>query len=170
MKFNTAVSAMMEFTNEVQGSRFKVQSEDWDVFLRILAPMSPHLSEELWQRIVQSSKISAQGGSASGGKVQRHASDVELPTSNEVFRSVHNQPWPQFEDSPDLEEEIEIVVQVDGRLRGLVTVPILEAGNRDSIENLAGELVSVKNHLAGKKYHTVHVESKLVNFVTETKA
>ncbi len=46
MKFNTAVSALMEFTNEWQN--YQLSAEDFGAFARLLAPFAPHLAEELW--------------------------------------------------------------------------------------------------------------------------
>ncbi len=50
MKFNTAVSSMMEFVNAYQVSTDGLNKKDLADFLKILSPFAPHLSEELWQR------------------------------------------------------------------------------------------------------------------------
>jgi leucyl-tRNA synthetase len=48
IKFNTAVSAFMEFTNAWQISKEGLEKKDIEIFLKILSPLAPHLSEELW--------------------------------------------------------------------------------------------------------------------------
>ena len=50
MKFNTAVSAMMEFTNSWQKDILEIRKEDFENFLKILSPFAPHLIEELWEK------------------------------------------------------------------------------------------------------------------------
>ncbi len=50
MKFNTAVSAMMEFTNNWQKDILEIKKEDFEDFLKIFSPFAPHLAEELWEK------------------------------------------------------------------------------------------------------------------------
>ncbi len=50
MKFNTAVSAMMEFTNSWQKDILEIKKEDFEDFLKIFSPFAPHLAEELWEK------------------------------------------------------------------------------------------------------------------------
>ena len=50
-KFNTAISAMMEYTNYIQRQDKKFQQEDIEKLLMILAPFAPHISEELWEKL-----------------------------------------------------------------------------------------------------------------------
>jgi len=57
MKFNTAVSAMMEFTNSWQKDILKIKKEDFKNFLKILSPFAPHLAEELWEKSGQRNSI-----------------------------------------------------------------------------------------------------------------
>ncbi|MDP2629628.1 MAG: class I tRNA ligase family protein [Candidatus Harrisonbacteria bacterium] len=55
MSFNTAISAMMSFVNEASSS--KISSEDFKIFLQILAPFAPHISEELWMKFGEKKSI-----------------------------------------------------------------------------------------------------------------
>ncbi len=50
MKFNTAVSAMMEFTNSWQKDILEIRKEDFENFLKVLSLFAPHLIEELWEK------------------------------------------------------------------------------------------------------------------------
>jgi len=78
--------------------------------------------------------------------------------------SIHNQSWPQWDEKLAKDEEITLVVQVNGKLRDRVTVPvsITEAEARE----LALESQRVKAHLEGRELlKTIYVPRRLVNFV-----
>ncbi len=51
MKFNTAIASFMEFINHWAGKEQTLVKKDAEIFLRLLAPLAPHLSEELWEKI-----------------------------------------------------------------------------------------------------------------------
>jgi len=56
MKFNTAIAAMMEFLNDVVANfSSRLSAEEWGIFLRLLAPFAPHITEELWHLSSRSS-------------------------------------------------------------------------------------------------------------------
>ncbi|GAH44937.1 unnamed protein product, partial [marine sediment metagenome] len=139
IRFNTMISALMEFTNHL--TRVKelgyVTGLAWreavDTLLLLLAPTAPHLTEELWQQT-------------------RHD------------YSIHNQRWPQWDEELAKNEEITLVVQVNGKLRDRIMVPasITEAEARQ----LALERQRVKAYLAGRQIiNTIYVPGRLVNLV-----
>jgi leucyl-tRNA synthetase len=138
-EFNTVISALMELTNAMLEAKDAgiVGSAEWaeaqDVLLRLLAPVAPHISEELWTRI---------------GKPY----------------SVHQQAWPVADEAAAKEDEITLVVQVNGKLRDRITVP---AGINDAEAEkhaLASEVV--RKQLDGKKpKQVIVVKGKLVNIV-----
>ncbi len=139
--FNTALAALMELVNAAYDYRNKVgpaerdrstQLECCESLVLMLAPFVPHMSEELW--------------------------------SNYVRRegSVHVQGWPTSDARIAAADEIELAVQVNGKVRGRVVVPAGTAP--DAIESAARE--AVNDHLAGKEIvKTVAVPGKLVSFV-----
>jgi len=139
LRFNTMISALMEFTNylaKVKEPSYIITS-DWkkaiDAILLLLAPTAPHLAEELWQR-----------------------------AGHEY--SIHNQSWPQWDEEMARDEEITLVVQVNGKLRDRITVPasITEAEARQ----IALERERVKAHLEGKEIvKIICVPGGPVNFV-----
>ncbi|MBN1453698.1 MAG: leucine--tRNA ligase [Anaerolineales bacterium] len=98
-EFNTIISSLMELMNEMYKAREvgAVGSKEWaeaqDIYLRMLAPVAPHIAEELWSEHL--------------GKPY----------------SIHQQPWPQVDEEAVKEDSIEIPVQVNGKLRDKVTVP-----------------------------------------------
>ena len=95
LRFNTAISTMMEFINAVQAeaavSRAAVLS-----FLQLLAPFSPHIAEELWARL-----------GAGDGK-----------------SSIQQVPWPKFDPAKLTATEVKLVFQVNGKHRGDQLVPV----------------------------------------------
>ena len=144
--WNTMISALMELTNRLvrlHGSEI-AGGPAWDETVRLLllmlAPLAPHISEELWSR--------------------------RAATRGEEWTSVHAQSWPAY--SPDLvaESEIELPVQVNGKLRDLVIVP---AGLSEAeIEQIVLARDKIRAHIDGAQVaRIVHVPGRLVNVVTK---
>jgi leucyl-tRNA synthetase len=138
--FNSAIALVMELTNEIYAAeplekniRPEIRREALEKLTLMLAPMTPHLAEELW----------------------------ELLGHNEGLWTVS---WPQFSEALAHENEVEIPVQVSGRVRGKVKVP---AGTtQDEVVALAKADPSVAAHLSGKQIKKiVFVPDKLVNLV-----
>ncbi|MXZ22197.1 MAG: class I tRNA ligase family protein, partial [Caldilineaceae bacterium SB0665_bin_25] len=147
-RFNTAIAALMEFNNyliRVKDTFTGPQSgetEDgiWRESVRnlllMMAPVFPHVSEELWQRL-------ADGGDAA---------------------SVHLQAWPQADPEKAEEEEITVVVQVNGRVRDKLSVPPNTA--EEELESMALASNNVQRWMDGKQVRkVVVVADKLVNIV-----
>ena len=136
MRFNTAISAMMVFVNDAIAWETKPAAVLRE-FLILLAPFAPHLAEELWQ--IHSTPDS-------------RPSTASLPYS----------PWPTFNPALLVESEIEIPVQVNGKLRDVIKVPA-DADNA-AIEAAALASEKAKPYLAGKTIKKVIVvPKKLVN-------
>jgi len=139
-RFNTAVAELMTLHNAMAKLKtagmvaHPAWSEARSLLIRMLAPIAPHLAEELWSR------------------------------SGEP-RSVHLASWPEVDQSALVETSIEMVVQVNGKVRGRVTVPadadreaVLEAAKRES---------NVLRYLGGATVRReIVVPGKLVNLVT----
>ena len=138
-EFNTIVSALMELTNSMQETKETgaAGGPEWteaqDVLVRLMAPITPHIAEELWQ------------------------------ISGKPY-SVHTQPWPRADEAAAREDEITLVVQVNGKLRDRITVPagISEADAKER----ALASAAVRKALAGKQpKQVIVVRGKLVNIV-----
>ena len=149
IKFNTAIAAMMEFLNEVQAQisadAGRMSAEEWGIFLRLLAPFAPHITEELWSRL-------------------------KVPTSNpQPPTSVHSQPWPEYDPALLEKEKITIIVQVDGKVRDRLKVK--KDTTRAELYNLAERRPNVKRFLSGRRVKEMYlVPNRLINFATEPKA
>lgn len=138
-RFNTAIAALMELNNlmirakETPVVGTPIWEEAVDALLRMMAPLFPHISEELWHR-------------------RGHD------------ESVHLQRWPQGDPGKASEEEIAIVVQVNGKVRDkLIVAP---GADNQTVEAQALELDNVRRWLDGKSVRkVVVVPDKLVNIV-----
>ena len=137
LRFNTAISAMMEFLNEAIHWETKPVSVLRD-FLILLQPFAPHLAEELWDKLPK----------------------VEGP----AISGLAYQPWPKHDPALLVENTLDIPVQVNGKLRDVVTVPV-DISNPD-LEVTARSSEKVKAFINGKTVKKVIiVPRKLVNLV-----
>jgi leucyl-tRNA synthetase len=133
LKFNTAISAMMIFVNVVNEEKL-ISKEEFALFVQVLAPFAPHIAEELWE--------------------QRATSDV--------VQSVHEQSWPEYDDSKITDNEVTIAVQVNGKVRGEIEVS--SNAPQIDVENPAMEVIS--KWLDGAKIKkTIYIPNRLINFV-----
>jgi leucyl-tRNA synthetase len=155
MRFNTAISAMMVFVNEAMTWETKPVSA-LKTFLQLLHPFAPHIAEELWSKV-------------SGLKSNVPATDGDTTTSTSDFRpqtpdSLPYAFWPKFDPALLVESEIEIPVQVNGKLRDVIKV----AASAAPAELEAAALINdkVKPFLEGKTIKKIIVvPKKLVNIV-----
>ena len=138
-EFNTIVSSLMELANELYKARElgALDTPEWkealDIYIRMMAPVTPHIAEELWARI---------------GK--RY--------------SVHTQIWPEVDETAAAEEEVTLVVQVNGKVRDRITVPVGISDAQAQEAALSSEAVT--KYMEGKPPRKVIVvPGKLVNIV-----
>src|SRR5262249_36666336 len=99
LRFNTAISALMVFVNEAMTWETKPVSVLRD-FLILLQPFAPHLAEELWERLAA----------------------LETPKKSTPALDLAYQPWPALDEALLVEDELEIPVQVNGKLRDRIRV------------------------------------------------
>jgi leucyl-tRNA synthetase len=138
LKFNTAIAAMMEFTNLASKHKKSVDLQTLGKYLIVLSVFAPFTAEELWEQI---------GASRSKG-------------------SVHNQTWPTVEKEYLKTEKFTVVVQINGKLRDTIEIQKKESKNKSKIEQIAADSAKVKRHLDGKKIkRIIYVPEKIVNIV-----
>ena len=149
MRFNTMVAHLMELSNLLQRYRGTVVagSAAWDEAVRLillmLAPAAPHIAEELWSRL----------GAARG----------EAPRA-EAWSSIHTAAWPAVDESAVTESEREVPVQVNGKLRDRVMVPV--ATSQAELEAIVLARPKIVAALDGKTpLKVIHAGGKLVNIV-----
>jgi len=138
-RFNVMLAALMEFTNHLAKVKEdgSVPDADWaeavEKLILMLAPGTPHLAEELWQRT-------------------RHP------------YSIHNQRFPAWNEALARDEEITLVIQVNGKLRDKVTVPV--SLSEAEARKLALGRERVQAFIEGKQVaNVIYVPGRLVNVV-----
>jgi leucyl-tRNA synthetase len=137
LQYNTAIAAMMEYLNVVRAGGRMARRGELEPLVVLIAPFAPHIAEELYQR---------------------------LGHSDGLFASAR---WPAFDPAKIVEDWIEVAVQVNGKLRGRVVVP-LGASDAD-VKQAALADDSVARHVAGGKVKkAIYVPGRLLNLVLDT--
>ncbi|MCF7624821.1 MULTISPECIES: leucine--tRNA ligase [Bacillaceae] len=132
LKFNTAISQLMVFINDAYkaDSLPKVYIEG---FVKLLAPVAPHIAEELWSKL-------------------GHSESITYGT------------WPAFDEAKLVDNEVEIVIQINGKVKAKLMVPT--DTTREKLEEIAMGDDSIKEQIDGKTVRKViAVPGKLVNIV-----
>ena len=151
LQFNTAISSLMEFANAAQakprtesfqqtslshikklklsGAGKNIAKEDIEALLILLAPFAPHLTEELWSQIYPE-------------KYEKNAK-----------YSVHKEKWPEYDIELTKEKTFDMVMQINGKMRGILNVKI------DISENEAKELALQNDKI--QSYITEKILKKL---------
>ena len=110
------------------------------------------------------------------GKAKQSQSDgiassprqVGTPRNDSLFNSIHTQPWPTYDPKYLVEDEVTIVVQVNGKVRDSFQVQSAKCKVQSFIKEEARRREKVKKYLDGKSVRKViYVEGKIINFVTE---
>ena len=142
IQYNTVVSACMKMLNTLEAAKLEdspaanaVLAECTSIFLRVLNPITPHITHVLWQEL---------GFAGQQGDIL----DAD---------------WPQVDNSALEQSEIELMVQVNGKLRGSITVA--KDADRAAIEALALANENVQKFLSGAPKKVIVVPGKLINIV-----
>src|SRR5438105_14187626 len=138
--FNSAIALIVELPDDIyaqepleQGVRPEVRKEVLELLTLMLAPMTPHLAEELWEML---------GHGEGMGKVS----------------------WPTFNQELAREDEVEIVVQVSGRVRGRVKVSA--GAGEEEVVKVALLLPAVAQHINGKRVvRQIYAPDEMLNLV-----
>ena len=135
MFYNTSIAKLMEFTNAVYKSTEPVAKADMEKFVLLLAPLAPHVAEELWEKLGHTKTLAYEA-------------------------------WPTFDEAMTKSETMDIVVQVMGKKRGIITVPV--SITKEEVLKLAKETEGAKNFMEGKELlKEIYVPNRLVNFVVK---
>jgi leucyl-tRNA synthetase len=142
--FNTAISAVMELVNALyligrpeknDTKALSVIRETIETIVILLAPIVPHITEELWKTL----------------GYENNLADV---------------PWPEYDHEVAAEEEFTIVIQVNGKVRSRMVVPVDE--DDEKIKSLALNDEKIISFISGKKVvREIYVPKKLVNIVVQ---
>ena len=132
MYFNTAISQMMIFINAVYKEE-TLPIEYAEGFLKLLNPVAPHITEELWNRLTHN-------------------------------KTIAYEKWPEYDESKITENEIEIPVQINGKVKETITIPVdLEEGK---VKEIVHENGNIANLTKGKTIvKEIYVKNKIYNIV-----
>ncbi|MGN1009049.1 MAG: leucine--tRNA ligase [Butyricicoccus sp.] len=133
LKANTAIAALMTMVNEFYDKG--VNKAEYKTLLTLVSPFAPHITEELWQMLGETSVLSLE-------------------------------PWPAYDEAKTIESSIEIGVQVNGKLKSTIQLP-MDCEQQVAIDTaLADE--KVKKAIEGKNLvKTIVVKNKIVNLVVK---
>jgi leucyl-tRNA synthetase len=167
-KYNTSIAAIMEFVNfleekthaklvggesveSVAGPTSQIGTEDIRTLLLLLAPFAPHMTEELWQTIAN--------------KNQKNTKTLKLSNSDNLY-SIHSQPWPEYDEKYLAQEQVDIVIQVNGKKRDIIRVESGLAKDKGQVVKLALSSSKVRNFLGSKKpKKEIYIPGRLINLV-----
>lgn len=141
LRYNTAIAKLMIYYNALSKQPI-VAKEEVKVYLQLLAPFAPHMTEELWE-MLGFQKEAAQKG----------------------HWSIHRSLWPAYDEKYIVEEALTIAVQVNGKLRGTVRIAADEKGNQKLVEKLVAEESSVQKFLQGTIRKIIYIPGKIINYV-----
>jgi leucyl-tRNA synthetase len=134
LRFNTAISQMMIFVNEVMKAEIRPR-QLLEPFVLVLSPFAPHIAEELWQKLGH-------------------------------YSSLAYEPWPTYDPLKLQQTMVEVVVQINGKLRSKLMVAMDTPEHE--LETMCLSDDNVKRHLDGKKIvKAIIVKNKLVNLVVK---
>ena len=135
--FNTAISQMMIFVNAFTSADL-IPLSAMRPFLILLSPFAPHIASELWEKL-----------------------NVEF---NDTAGDITDQPWPVYDESLLAEDEVEIVIQLNGKLRDRIRMSVL--ATKEELKTAALSSAKIQDRIAGKTVrNVVVVPRKLVNIV-----
>ncbi|MDQ3448631.1 MAG: class I tRNA ligase family protein, partial [Chloroflexota bacterium] len=143
-RFNALIAKLMELSNGLVRARGTAVagSAEWQEAIRLtllmLAPLAPHIADELWSR--------------------------GLAEAGEEWRSIHAEQWPAWDPALVADDTMELPVQVNGKLRDLVTLPV--GLSQTDIEAAVMARDKVRANLDGREVvRVIHVPGRLVNIV-----
>ena len=137
LKMNTAIAAMMTMVNEMSANG--VTKGDMQDLILLLNPFAPHITEELWEML---------GFAAQTGKLCCQAQ------------------WPVYDESKTVASTVDMAVQVNGKLKGTVTMPV--DSEEKAVVDAALAVEKVQKATEGMKIvKTILVKNRLVNLIVK---
>ncbi|MBI4217773.1 MAG: class I tRNA ligase family protein, partial [Elusimicrobia bacterium] len=142
-QFNTAISALMELLNQISNYPHlgdACSREALKTLLLLLYPFAPHIASEMWEEF--------------------------LKEKGEISK----QPFPSYDPNLLIESVTEIVIQVDGKMRGKIALPTTEIKDQEKAAALSLEFLKNKNPQMDTTQFTIrYVPGKIINFVSQKK-
>lgn len=150
LRYNTAIASLMTYYNFLSKQKF-ISKEEAETFFKLLAPFAPHMTEELFHNVILSRNEGSERDSSPAKRDQ-----------NDKKRSIHLQAWPKYNPKFLVEDEVTIVVQVNGKVRDTIKVQSAKCKVQSYVEELARESQRIEKYLQGKQIkRVVYVEEKI---------
>ena len=138
LKMNTAIAALMAMVNEFYSNG--LSRGDFEALLLMLSPFAPHMVEELWEQKGFAAKYE--------GKMAMQCA------------------WPEYDESKTIASSVEMAVQVSGKFKGTIIVPV--DSDQDTVVEAAKASEKVAKAIAGMQIvKVIHVKNKLVNLIVK---
>ena len=138
LKMNTAIAALMAMVNEFYSNG--VSRGDFETLLLMLSPFAPHMVEELWEQ---------------KGFAAKHDGKMAMQCD-----------WPVYDESKTVASTAEMAVQVSGKFKGTIIVPV--NSDQDTVVEAAKANEKVAKAIAGMQIvKVIHVKNKLVNLIVK---
>ena len=138
LKMNTAIAALMAMVNEFYSNG--VSRGDFEALLLMLSPFAPHMVEELWEQ---------------KGFVAKYEGKMAMQCA-----------WPEYDESKTVASTAEMAVQVGGKFKGTIIVPV--DSDQDTVVEAAKASEKVAKAIAGMQIvKVIHVKNKLVNLIVK---
>ena len=138
LKMNTAIAALMAMVNEFYSNG--LSRGDFEALLLMLSPFAPHMVEELWEQ---------------KGFAAKHEGKMAMQCA-----------WPEYDESKTVASSVEMAVQVGGKLKGTITVPV--DSNQESVVEAAKANEKVAKAIAGMQIvKVIFVKNKLINLIVK---
>ena len=138
LKMNTAIASLMAMVNEFYANG--VSRGDFEALLLMLSPFAPHMVEELWEQKGFAAKYE--------GKMAMQCA------------------WPEYDESKTVASTAEMAVQVGGKFKGTIIVPV--DSDQDTVVEAAKANEKVAKAIAGMQIvKVIHVKNKLVNLIVK---
>ena len=138
LKMNTAIAALMAMVNEFYSNG--VSRGDFEALLLMLSPFAPHVVEELWEQ---------------KGFAAKHEGKMAMQCA-----------WPEYDESKTVASSVEMAVQVSGKFKGTIIVPV--DSDQDTVVEAAKANEKVAKAIAGMQIiKVIHVKNKLVNLIVK---
>ena len=157
LKFNTAVAALMEYLNLMYDKKDKVSKNILKRYILLLAPLAPHITEELWQLVNSSeSMVNSEGGDKTKNN--------ELQAKRTKNWSVHQQSWPEYDPKQIEEDKVTIIIQVNGRIRDKIEAD--KGISEEEVARLSLDRPKIKSYTKDRKLlRSIWIKGRLLNLV-----
>ena len=138
LKMNTAIASLMAMVNEFYSNG--LSRGDFEALLLMLSPFAPHMVEELWEQ---------------KGFAAKHEGKMAMQCA-----------WPEYDESKTVASSVEMAVQVGGKFKGTIIVPV--DSDQDTVVEAAKANEKVAKAIADMQIiKVIHVKNKLVNLIVK---